>query len=119
MNGMKTGVKTLVIGVLAGFLVISALACPLWMGSLNQCNMPCPKESSSQKCPLTICQLSSPYLAADVAAHVPVLRELPAEPIIAPILRTSLGIAESVQQDDGAPPGLTGPLFLRTHSLLI
>lgn len=116
---MKSGTQALFIGFLAGVLVMSVLACPLWMGSLSQCKMPCPKENSSQHCPLTICQLSSPYLAADVSAHAPLLRELAAEPIVSPIPLTSLGIIESVQQDDGAPPGPTRPLFLQTHSLLI
>jgi hypothetical protein len=116
---MKSGAQAMLIGALAGLLIISVLVCPLWMGSLEQCKMHCSKESSSHQCPLTVCQLSSPYLASDASAHSPLLMELPAEPITSPILSTSLGSVAPVHQDDGTPPGLSGPLFLRTHSFLI
>jgi hypothetical protein len=116
---MKSGSQTLFIGVLTGLLLISVLACPVWMSSLSHGNMPCPNEGSSQHCPATICQLSSPYLTASVNAHAPLLKELPAKLIISPVLTISLGIAEPTQQEDAAPPGLSGPLFIQTHSLLI
>jgi hypothetical protein len=89
------------------------------MGLQNDCKMPCPKESRSQQCPLTICQLSSPYLASDPGVYVTALTELPAGPIVSPVLWVSVDIAESVRDQDAAPPGLLGPLFLRTHSLPI
>jgi hypothetical protein len=115
---LKSEVQALFIGVLAGLLVISMLACPFWMGSLNHCNMPCSKESSSHQCPLVVCQVSAPYLAADGSFHAPPLKDLPAELIVSPILWTSLRSAESIRQD-GAPPGPSRPLFLQTHSFLI
>jgi len=116
---MKSGSQALFIGVLTGLLMMSVFACPLWVGSLNACKMPCPEEGSVQHCPLAICHLSSPYLAANVIAHTPRLRELAAEPIVPAISLTSPGTVESVQQDDGPLPGPSPPLFLQTHSLLI
>jgi len=43
MGKMKSGVQAPLIGVLAALLVVSALACPLWMGFHQRC--PAPKRA--------------------------------------------------------------------------
>ena len=101
MKRMKSGVRALLVIVLAGTLASSALACPLWMGSL------------------TICLASPSYLMSDVDVSTPLLTELPGEVAGASVLGTSLRGLEPIQQYDSAPPGPSSPLFLRTHSLLI
>lgn len=119
-NWMRSGAKVLFIVVLAGMLATSALACPLWMGRMNHGDMPCSKPGTPEKCPSSICQLSSPYLTSHTNAHIPALQEL--GPVVADssqALLTHLGSFEAIQTDDGAPPGPAGPLFLLTHSFLI
>ena len=117
---MRLGVKVLFVVVLAGMLATSALACPLWMGRMSQGDMPCSKQGTPEKCPSSICQLSSPYLTSHANADIPALQEL--GPVVADsshALLTHLGNFEAIRTDDGAPPGPAGPLFLLTHSLLI
>src|SRR5437879_2096220 len=117
-NRMKPGARTLFIGMLTMLLVFSVFACPLWMGLFDQCKMPCPKESSTSHCPMTVCQLSSPYLAGDSGLQFPVFQALVAEHIPA-VVWTSAQRAERAEAKDASPPGQGNPLFLRSHSLLI
>ena len=117
---MRSGAKVLFVVVLAGMLATSALACPLWIGWMSQGDMPCSKPGSPERCPNSICQLSSPYLTSHVSAHLPTLEEL--GPVVVDsshALLTHLGSFEAGRSDDGAPPGPAGRLFLLTHSLLI
>ena len=116
---MKSRAHALFVAILAGFLMIGVLACPLWMASHSECPMASSEDGNAQPCPATICQLSVPYLAADAGLTAPVVRELPSEAITSPDLWTSAGTRGSVQQDGDASPGLQRPLFLQTHSLLI
>jgi hypothetical protein len=116
---MKSRAQTLFIGILAGFLMISVLACPLWMVSHNECPMPSSEEGNSEQCPLVICQLGVPYLAVDAGISSPLLKELPSEAVTSPVPWASAGIRVLAQQDNGAPPGLQRPLFLQNRSLLI
>jgi hypothetical protein len=115
----------LFIMALAGALTIAALACPLWMGSMSQQGqadmpMPCSKQDDSpQQCPMSICQASSPYLAAGLAHNVPVFQELSAEVVDVPAALSSSWAAVPDERDDLPPPGAAGGLYLRTHSLLI
>jgi hypothetical protein len=109
----------LFIMLLAGTLATSVLACPLWMGSPSQPEMPCSHQDDPPDCPLAICQASSPYLPAHVGVDVPLLELQPAELVDLAILWTSPALLEWIQQADESPPGLGGPLFLRGHSLLI
>ena len=114
---MKLGVQVLFVIVLAGILVTSALACPMWIGAMNQREMPCSRPMHPpDQCPLSICQASSPYLASHESASAPVLQEQPTEAFDSIISWTSAVSAEPIQTDVGSPPG---SLFLRTHSLLI
>jgi len=116
MKWMKSATQVLFIIVLTGTLATSALACPVWMGLMSRGDMPC-SQSTPEKCPASICQLSSPYLASHVSAHVPLLHEV--GPLVATPLLTSFQSFEPSWEDEGAPPGRSGSLFLRTHSLLI
>ena len=100
---------------LVGILATSALACPLWM---SQGDMPC---SNPEKCPTSICQLSSPYLTTHVAAQLTPLRDLGPITVDSPhaLVPIALRSTELNRADDGAPPGRATPLFLLTGSLLI
>ena len=99
--------------------MISALACPLWLGSHDRCPSPCSDNGTPEQCPLIVCQLSAPYLATDAGVHTPTLPEFPFELITSSALGTSMGTGESLQHDAGVPLALHRPLFLQTHSLLI
>ena len=120
MSGMKSGLLALFIMALTGTLVISAFACPLWVGLRAQGAMPCPKDGSApDPCPLAICEASSGYLASQVSAHAPLLQELPFAVTASSIPANPLESVVPVRRDDRAPPGPAGPLFLETHSLRI
>jgi hypothetical protein len=119
MKWMKSAVQVLFIIVLSGTLATSALACPVWMGLMSGGDMPCFSPGTPEECPVSICLLSSPYLASHVSTHVPLLQELGPAVVDSLLLLTSSQNFEPTQEDDGAPPGPSGPLFLRTHSLLI
>jgi hypothetical protein len=116
---MKSAAQVLFIIVLAGTLATSALACPVWMGLMNGGDMPCFSPGTPEECPASICLLSSPYLASHVSAHVPPLQELGPAVVDSPLLLTSSQNFGATQEEYGAPPGPSAPLFLRTHSLLI
>ena len=117
---MNWGLRPLLVFVLAGTLATSALACPLWMGSMSQQEMPCSDHSDpGGRCPFSICQVSSPYLASYVSVDTPPLQALLVEAVDWAILWPSSANADSIRRDDGAPPGLSGELFLRFHSFLI
>lgn len=118
---MRSTSQALFISALAAILVISAVACPLWMGLLSDCSMPGSNESDDapDQCPMSICLASSPYLASHVSANFPQLKELPVEAVISTALLSSSVSAAPYQMADGAPPGLSSPIFLRTRSLLI
>ena len=105
--------------ILSGMVATSALACPIWMGLMSRGDMPCSNQPTPEKCPHSICLASSPYLAADGSAHVPLLRELGTVVVVSNPILTSLQGFELTANDDASPPGPKGPLFLRTHSLLI
>jgi hypothetical protein len=114
MKWMKAAAQVLVIVVLIGTLATSTLACPMWMGLIGAGDMPC-SQSTPEKCPASICLLSSPYLAS----HVPLLQEFSPAVVDSPPLLTTFLSFEPSRDDDGAPPGPSDSLFLRTHSLLI
>ena len=119
VNWMRSGVQLLFVAVLAGGLAMGAVACPLWMSSLSQDKTPCPKHTnSSDKCPLSICQVSSPYEISHIKAAVPVLIEMAAEAVDL-IIVLSPEAAPVHQQNRGAPPGRDVPVFVQLHSLLI
>lgn len=121
---MKPGMRWLIIIVLAGTAasgpLLCPLMCPLGMGSPGQSDMPCSKPSNPpSQCPFSICQASSSYLASHVSADTPVLPSLAVEVVNWVTIWTSPAGAKLIRWDDKAPPGSSGPLFLRTHSLLI
>jgi hypothetical protein len=119
MKWMKSAAQVLFIVVLIGTLATSTLACPVWTGLMGGGDdMPC-SQSTPEKCPASICLLSSPYLASHVSTHVPLLQELGPAVVDSPPLLTSFRSFEPSREDDGAPPGPSASLFLRTHSLLI
>ncbi len=116
---MKLGLRALLIVAFAAMLATSALTCPLWMGPMSQGGMPCSDQSSqSAPCPPTVCQASSPYLAAH-ASHVPIPQVLPLEVVDSTTVCIVCNSAELIRRYEGKPPGLSDPLYLRTHSLLI
>ena len=120
MKRMKWVTQAVSIVILAGMLALSALACPLWVGSRSHCDMPCPNQTKApEHCPTTICQVSAPYLTSDIGADVPPLNVLAQAVGVSTTLSIALTRVLTVLREDGAPPGLSGPLFLRTHSLLI
>ena len=118
MKWMKSGSQVLFVLALVGILATSALACPLWM---SKGDMPCSKPGNAEKCPTSICQLSSPYLTTHVAAQLTPLRDL--GPIMVDSPRVLMPMAfrspELNRTNDGAPPGPATPLFLLTDSFLI
>ena len=114
---MKPGVHTFAIASLAVMLTLAVFACPLWMLLQDDCNMPCPKDASSN-CPLTVCELSSPYLAA-AGIHASVLKIAPAEHVNVPLLLSWTVTRDSILSNDSGPPGHLGSIFLNIHSLRI
>jgi hypothetical protein len=117
---MKPGLQAIAIIILAAALATGALICPLWMNSNSHADMPCSNhDEAPQRCPISICQASSPYLIDGVIADV-----LPSQtPLAEAVDSASLSISSRTlrcdQCDDGSPPGMTGRLFLRTGALLI
>ena len=103
---------------LVGIVATSALACPLWM---SQGDMPCSNPGNPEKCPTSICQLSSPYLTTDVAAQLTPLRDLGPITVDSPhaLMPIAFRSPELSWTDDGPPPSPATPLFLLTGSLLI
>src|SRR5260370_23253881 len=118
MKWMKSGAQVLFVLALVGILATSALACPLWM---SQGDMPCSKPGNPEKCPTSICQLSSPYLTTYVAAQLTPLRDLGPITVDSPhaLMPIAFRSPELNRTDDGPPPGPATPLFLLTESLLI
>jgi hypothetical protein len=117
---MKLGIRALLIIAFATILATSALACPLWLCPMSQGGMPCSDQSSqSVPCPPTVCQASSPYLASHASTHVPIPQVLPAEVVDTTTVCIVYSSADLIRRYEGKPPGLSDPLYLRTHSLLI
>src|SRR5437588_12517275 len=114
---MKSRARVLFILFLAGALASSGLACPLWIAFANQREMPCSNQGNLHSCPFSICQASSSYLALGAMLARPI--QVPAVLISSNPVLTRLPGMEWIESDDGAPPGVNGPLFLKTHSLLI
>lgn len=115
------GIQALLIMVLAGALGISALACPLWTGSVSKAEPPpCSNhDDSSEQCPVLICQASAPYFVDRHSDYVPLFQELTAEIVSSAINPISFGSSSAGYWDDESPPGAAVPLFLRTHAFLI
>src|SRR5438105_8917258 len=103
---------------LAGVLITGAIACPLWMSAHSHCPMPCPNgDGTSERCPFSVCQASSPYLASDVTVHAPPVHEVPVAVISSVFVPwTTASSIDPIAEDGGPPPGFDGDLFLRTHS---
>ena len=117
---MKLGFKALVIVLFAAILASSVLACPLLVCPMSQDGMPCPDQSGqSAPCPATVCEASSPYLASHVSTHMPIPQMLPAEVVGMATVRIVCSSADLIRRYERKPPGLSDPLYLRTHSLLI
>lgn len=117
---MKLRLRALVIVAFAVILAMGALACPLWTCPMSQGGMPCPDQSNpSAPCPLTVCEASSPYLAPHASAHVPIPQVLPVQVVDTATDCTVCNSADLVRRYEGKPPGLSDPLYLRTHALLI
>ncbi|SRR5260370_40518472 len=117
---MNWVLRSLLAFVLVGALATAALACPLWMGSMSRQEMPCSDQRHpGGRCPFSICQVSSPYLASHVRVDAPHLQEGPVETADWAILGSSSANADSIRREDGVPPGLSGELYVQFHSLLI
>lgn len=117
---MKLAIRFLAILALAGALASSALACPVWMSASGHNEMPCSgKCGIPGDCPVSICQGGTPYLDThsgpellsfqDVALDLPVLR----------IANKPASFVNWAPAQDHALALAVGPLYLRTHSLLI
>ena len=105
--------------VLASAVAFGALACPLWVASRTQADMPCSEAGGAhEQCPIVICLASSSYVAAESGAAVPITRLLGELPN-GLATRTPPLVAQASQRDRESPPGDGPPLFLRIHSLLI
>lgn len=119
----STGFTPVLIALLGFGLIAGAVGCPLWMVSTTQQDhMPCSHENSSspERCPLAICQASSPYLVAHLGTStLPLLVELDAGTNEPTISWGPLTVAHSLRAQNESPPAASGSLFLRTHSLLI
>ena len=122
MKWMKSGIQAVLVMVLAGtFLSVGALACPLWMASHSQPEMPCSGQDSDgdNDCPPVICLASSSYLAPKSDGDIPNSQQIADELSATNGVAQNARSAERIQSDAEPPPGQDRPLFLRTHSLLI
>jgi hypothetical protein len=120
IHWMKSGTHALAIIILTAAVATGALVCPLWMSTNSHADMPCSKQDESpQRCPISICQASSPYLIDGVIADVLLCQTPLVEAVDSATLSISSGTRRCDQCDDGSPPGVTGRLFLRTGALLI
>lgn len=117
---MKLGFKALLIVAYAAILATSALACPLRTCSMSPDGMPCQDQSGqSSPCPATVCQASSPYLASDAGTHERIPQIVSAQVVEAVTVCIVCNSPDLIRRNEGKPPGLGDPLYLRTHSLLI
>jgi hypothetical protein len=117
---MKPGIHAIAIAILTAALATGALICPLWMTSNSHADMPCSNEHDRpQRCPVSICQASSPYLIDGVIADVFSWQALLPEKIDSIPASISFGSRQCHQCDDGSPPGVTGRLFIQTGAFLI
>jgi hypothetical protein len=118
---MKPGIHAIIIAILTAALATGTLVCPLWMTSNSHADMACsPEHDAPQRCPVSICQASSPYLIDGVITDIFPGPALLPEPVDSATSSISLGSRRQCQEcDDGSPPGVTGRLFLQTGALLI
>lgn len=117
-SGMKRA-RAMLVAILGIALSMGVLACPIWMSWASE-DMPCTKHSSlPERCPISICQISSPYLASNVSAQEILPVEASTEAIHPAILNMSLPVRViPIQPDDNARLP-SNPFFLQTHSFLI
>lgn len=115
---MKPGVHTFAIASLAVILTLAVFACPVRMLLQDDCNMPCPKDASSN-CPLTVCELSSRFLVSATGVHPSVLNIVPAEHVGVPVVLSSTATRDLILLNDSGSPGHLGSIFLNTHSLRV
>ncbi|MEQ1883891.1 MAG: hypothetical protein ABL967_02440 [Bryobacteraceae bacterium] len=106
----------LFLATLAGVLVSNAAACPLGLGATGT-SVPCPThDDDTQKCPFFIHDAKS--------SHLPVLTSTSTARAAQQV---AFVIASPVTSDEGVDAidqgiyrvAASGPLFLKTHSLLI
>jgi len=116
---MRRGFRSSFVVVLAVALGTSALACPLRVASMNRQGMPCSRQDTRESCPVSICQLSVPYVATHVSIDAPVLPEHPVSTVAVAIPGYLPGEGNLIQREEGPPPGPNVALFLRFRSLLI
>jgi hypothetical protein len=119
LKGWMKRSPAMLVAVLGIVLAMGVIACPLWM-SLASENTSCTKHSNlPEQCPMSICQISAPYLAPDVSADV----VLPSEWVngaVSPVGNAPLPTGTiPVRLNLGSPPHPNSPLFIQTHSLLI
>jgi hypothetical protein len=113
-------VRVLLVVMLAGVLAAAAVACPLSIAALNHREMPCHQcGNTSNRCPATLCQASSPYLTPQQSTvHKVLLKEMPAE-AVNPGFWHSPATPDFIPRNHEPLPGASGRVFLRLHSLLI
>ena len=117
---MSLGLRALVVIALAAILATSALACPLRTCPMSPDGMPCQDQSGrSSPCPATVCQASSPYLTSDASTHEQILQIVSAQVVETVTVCIVCNSPDLIRRNEGKPPGLGDPLYLRTHSLLI
>jgi hypothetical protein len=117
---MNSGAKLMVNAIIVVALSTGVLACPVWMTSTVQAEVPCSDcDHTKESCPPSVCQISSPYLASLATPDVHPPAELPAESLDSDFAGLVSAGADDFSLFEGPPPGLRIPLYLRTHSLLV
>jgi hypothetical protein len=123
MKRMKSGIQAVLVVVLSGTLALSAVACPVWMGSFSQTDIPCSEQDGAgdgdKDCPPVICLANSSYLAPESDTNIPDSQQIADELSGTNGVALNARSAERIHSDAEPPPGQGRPLFLRTHSLLI
>lgn len=120
LNSWMKPAPAMLVAILGIALSMGVVACPLWM-SLASEDMPCTKHGSlPEQCPISICQISSPYLASNVSAEEILPVEAFTDAVHPAILNVSLLVRViPIQPADSARSHPSSPLFLQTHSFLI
>ena len=110
---MRLGYKTTWIAMVA-IIVTLGTFCPMAAGPMA--GMAC-SDCHKDSCPATVCLTNTPYLTAQAVDNLSAGVVIAAEPASS-LLQPTVEVSQFELAVD-SPRAPSGPLFLRTHSLLI